>query len=47
MDLYKIMLSHSAPKGTESGIKTYLLAEHEEQVYRYIDQQFNYECWKD
>ena len=47
MNLYKITFSHSAPKDTKNGIETYLLAENEEQVYGYIDREFNCECWKD
>ena len=46
MNLYKITFSHSAPKDTGNGIKTYLLAENEEMVYGYIDREFNHECWK-
>lgn len=47
MNLYKILFSHSAPKETKIGIKTYLLAENEDSVYDYIDKEYNYECWKD
>ena len=47
MNLYRITFSHSAPKGTETGMKTYLLAENEEEVYDYIDSTFNFESWKD
>ena len=47
MNLYKITFSHTAPKDQDEGIKGYLLAENDEQVYNYIDKTFNYECWKD
>jgi len=47
MNLYKITFSHTAPKDQEKGIKDYLLAENDEQVYNYVDKTFNYECWKD
>jgi hypothetical protein len=47
MKLYRIKFSHTAPKDTEEGIKGYLLAENEEQVYNYVDEKFNYGCWKD
>ena len=45
MNLYKIVFSHSAPRDTESGIKTYLLANNEDDVYDYIDREYNYETW--
>tara|TARA_R110000744_G_scaffold7342_3_gene25310 strand:+ start:6088 stop:6468 length:381 start_codon:yes stop_codon:yes gene_type:complete len=47
MNLYKILFSHTAPKGSGKGIKGYLLAENDEQVYDYIDKKYNYESWKD
>ena len=47
MNLYKITFSHTTPEDQEKGIKDYLLAENDEQVYNYIDKTFNYECWKD
>lgn len=36
MNLYKIVFTHYAPKGNESGIKCLLLAENDEQVYEWI-----------
>ncbi len=47
MNLYKIIFSHTAPKDTERGIKTYLLAKNDEEVYNYVDKVFNCGCWKD
>jgi len=47
MNLYKILFSHTAPKDTKTGIETYLLAKNEEEVYEYIDKEFNCGCWKD
>ncbi len=47
MNLYKITFSHTAPKDQKEGIKGYLLAENNEQVYHYVDKTFNYGCWKD
>jgi hypothetical protein len=47
MNLYKILFTHTAPKDRKEGIITYLLAENEEQVYSFIDKEYNYECWKD
>ena len=47
MNLYKITFSHTAPKDSKEGIKGYLLAKNDEQVYNYVDKTFNCECWKD
>tara|TARA_R110001592_G_scaffold17164_1_gene72770 strand:+ start:117 stop:518 length:402 start_codon:yes stop_codon:yes gene_type:complete len=47
MNLYRITFSHTAPKDSKEGIKGYLLAENDEQVYNYVDKTFNDECWKD
>jgi len=47
MNLYKITFSHVAPKDLAEGIKGYLLAENDEQIYNYIDKTFNYDCWED
>lgn len=47
MNLYKIIFSHYSPKDSEIGIKTYLLANNEDDVYNYIDKEYNYGCWKD
>jgi len=47
MNIYRITFSHTAPKDREEGIKGYLLAENDEQVYNYIDKTYNYGCWKD
>ena len=47
MNIYKIIFSHSAPKDTKVGIMTYLLAKNEEEVYNYIDKEYNYRCWVD
>ena len=47
MNLYKIIFSHSAPKDTKIGTQVYLLANNEDEIYDYIDKNFNYYCWKD
>jgi len=47
VNLYKILFSHTAPKDTKVGIETYLLAKSDEEVYNYIDKEFNCGCWKD
>ena len=46
MNLYRIKFIHVAPKDTGEGIVTYLLAENDVQVYNYIDQIYNYNCWE-
>jgi hypothetical protein len=47
MNLYKIVFSHSAPKDTSHGIKTYLLANNDDEVYDYIDREYAYGVWSD
>lgn len=47
INLYKIVFSHSAPKDTEEGIKGYILAHNDVEVYECIDKEFNNGCWKD
>ena len=47
MNLYKINFSHTAPKDRKEGLQTFLLADNEEQVYKFIDENFNYGSWKD
>ncbi|MFP3830772.1 hypothetical protein, partial [Pseudomonas sp. SIMBA_021] len=36
MNLYEIMLEHFAPKGSERGIFTYVLAQSDEEVYEWL-----------
>jgi len=36
MNLYKVTFSHYAPKDSERGIKSLILAENDEQVYNWI-----------
>ena len=47
INLYKIVFSHSAPKDTEYGIKGHILAHNEEDVYDYIDKEYNGLNWRD
>ena len=47
INLYKIVFSHSAPTDTEYGIKCFFLAHNEEEVYDYIDFEYNDQCWRD
>ncbi len=46
MNLYKIKFAHYSKKSEEDGIKTYIIADNEIEVYEYI--QNNYSAlWKD
>lgn len=36
MNLYKVMMEHFAPKDSEKGIYTYLIAESDKEVYEWI-----------
>lgn len=36
MNIYKIQSMHYAPKDSEEGIKTYLIAENDESVYKWF-----------
>ena len=47
INLYKIVFSHSAPRDTEYGIKGFVLARNEGEVYDYIDIEFNNRIWRD
>lgn len=47
MNLYKIQVAHYAPKDSHQSIEDYLLAETDEQVYKYIDENLNHGKWTD
>ena len=47
MNLYKIIFSHICQKDSVIGIKKYVVAQDEIDVYDYIDKNYNYGCWKD
>ena len=42
MNLYRILFRHYGPKDSEEGIKTYLLARDEHDVYHFIDKEYAY-----
>lgn len=46
-NLYKVLFSHTAPKDTEVGIVSYVVAKDDVQVYALIDEKYNYGKWKD
>ena len=43
--LYKIIVLNAAPKSSHSSIETYLIAENDEQVFAYIDDNLNNNHW--
>ena len=47
MNLYKVIFEHYAPRDCESGIKEYLLADNQEQVFDYINKKYNHDYWDD
>ena len=47
MNLYKIEFAHYAPKDREDGIKGYVLAKNDEEMYHYIDKQYCYDSMED
>jgi len=47
MNLYRVTFRHWSPKDYEEGIKTYLLAENDEEVYKYVDKTYNNDNWED
>jgi len=46
MNLYRILFTHSGPKSNKSGIETYLLADNEDEVYDFVDKEYNYDGWE-
>ena len=47
MNLYKIYFTHYSPKDSEDGIKEYLVASNDREVYEYLDSTYNWDLWKD
>lgn len=45
MNLYEISVAHYAPKDSHESIQTYLLADNEEQVYDFINENYIYGLW--
>ena len=39
MNLYEVMMAHYAPKGSEQGVHTYLVADSDEAVYEWIKKE--------
>lgn len=46
-NLYVVNFTHYAQRGSESGIKEYLIAENNEQVMDYLVCDAGYTCWED
>ena len=45
MNLYKIEFTHYAPKDSSSGIKEYILANNDEEVFDYINKNYTWNGW--
>lgn len=45
--LYKIKVLHGAPKDSHTSIECYVIAYNDEQVYDYIDENYNHGYWED
>lgn len=47
MKLYKIIFTHYGPKDSETGIRTYAIANDDEQVMRVVDKKYCYGAWQE
>ena len=47
MNLYKILMTHAAPKDNKTAIKEYVLAKDDKQVFEYLKNNSGYTYWKD
>ena len=45
MNLYKILMTYAAPKGSETAIKEYIIAENEESLFNYLKYDSGYTFW--
>lgn len=45
--LYKIKILHGAPKDSHESIETYLVAEDDKSVAKWIDREKNFGYWKE
>ena len=44
--LFKIKIFHAAQKDSHTSIETYLIADNEEKVFKWIDKKLNYGNWE-
>ena len=47
MNLYKILMTHAAPKDSSYAIQEYVIAESDEQVFKYLKKDTNYCYWNE
>jgi len=47
MNLYKVNMTHAAPKGNETAIKEYIIANGDYEVFQYLKNNSGYTNWKD
>lgn len=47
MNLYKILMTHAAPKDHETAIKEYLIAKDDKEVFDYLLNKSEYTYWND
>jgi hypothetical protein len=47
MNLYKVLMTHAAPKGYETAIKEYIIAEDDKAVFNYLKDKSGYTYWDD
>lgn len=47
MNLYKVKITHAAPKGYNEAIKEYLIANNEQEVFEYLKNNSGYTYWDD
>lgn len=46
-NLYKINVLHASPKDSHTSTQGYVVLTNDEDVYKYIDEKFNYGGWLD
>jgi hypothetical protein len=47
MNLYKILMTHAAPKDNQTAINEYVIAENEESLFNYLKYDSGYTYWDD
>lgn len=47
MNLYKIIMTHAAPKDYKEAIKEYVIANSDEEVFKYLKNKSGYTYWDD
>ena len=45
MNLYKVNMTHAAPKDSETAIKEYVVAKNDYEVFNYLKSEGNYTYW--